>query len=63
MRSGLQLDRDVEWAQLGVLSQEGQPPAMEDPADEAEEVDAESALEDQVGARMNALQRLAALPA
>ena len=63
MRSGLQLDRDVERAQLGVLSQEGQPPAMEDTADEAEEVDAECALEDQVGARMKALERLAALPA
>ena len=63
VRSGLPLDRAAAWVQLGVLSQEGQPPAMEDLADEAEEVDAESALEDRVGARMQALERLAALQA
>ena len=49
--------------QLGLLSQEGEPPAMEDKQDEAEDVDIESALEDAVGARMRVLEQLAALQA
>ena len=49
--------------QLGVFSMEGAPPVMEEPKEEDDALDAESALEDLVGDRMKVLERLAALQA